>query len=137
MSDTTSRRPVEESVRQASLRRQSDDYLRVATQTASSSPLAATTSAYQAGYRALLAALTAQQANTFDDHPKAAAALLSAKQLNLELKDQVLAEFGAANYYSADSAVLGLPQAWLDWADRARTAMGLGAARVTSGFNAG
>lgn len=120
MNLSAERSPHDEEARQASLKRQSDDHLLFAFKGGSS----AASAAFQAGYCALLSALSADETNTFADHPSAAAVSLSAERMQLSAADRVLAELGAAGYYGADQTAFRSLEEWLVWASRIRTARG-------------
>jgi hypothetical protein len=83
-----------------------------------------TDAAYQAGYFALMSALSTDEVSTFADHPSAAAAALGAERLQLQRDDCVLAEEGAAGYYSPKPASGQPLSAHVAWARRARAAAG-------------
>lgn len=85
--------------RMQALDRQSQDYLRMAMDKAAT-PSAANAAAYQAGYFALMSALSVEEVGLAVDHPSANAAGLAARRLQLSTADQTLAEKGASAYYS-------------------------------------
>lgn len=114
--------PPDEEARHAALKRQSDDHLQFAFKGGASAAAAA----FQAGYCALLSALSAEELREFQDHPSASAAALSAERLQLTPAEQAQAEFGAGGYYAADQAAFRLLDDWLVWASRVRTARGWG-----------
>lgn len=103
------------------LDRQSRDYLRLALESTPASQTAAG-AAYQAGYHALMAALTPDEVAAVADHPSASVATLAAGRLQLSAGDQALATEGAAGYYSP-AQDMGQPLAdQIAWARRVRVA---------------
>lgn len=103
------------------LDRQSQDYLRQALNTPPADPTAVI-AAYQAGYLALLSALSADEVAVVVDHPSPSAAVLAARRLQLLAEDRALAAEGAAGYYSPTPG-MGLPLAeHIAWARRVRVA---------------
>jgi hypothetical protein len=107
--------------RTEALDRQSRDYMQQALDSASAE-LTAVGAAYQAGYLALMAALTADEVASVADHPSASAAELAARRLQLPAGDQALAAQGAAGYY-APAQGMGQPLAdQVAWARRVRVA---------------
>jgi len=110
----------------AALRRQSDDHWRFALQAnARGRPsYSAASSAYQAGYCALLTALSAEETKSLADHPSSAATSLAAGRLQLCQADHALGERGAAGYYAPSPAVFSSFDEWFTWARRVRQAAG-------------
>jgi hypothetical protein len=107
----------------AALDRQSRDYLRLA-QEAAPGALTAAGAAYQAGYFALVSALSPDEMSAFGDHPNAKSAALGARRLRLPLPDQALAEAGATTYYAPDADVAAVLDDYVAWARRVRAAAG-------------
>ncbi|MBV8037356.1 MAG: hypothetical protein JOY88_20105 [Pelomonas sp.] len=108
--------------RTEALDRQSRDYLQLALDTPPTNRAAAG-AAYQAGYLALMGALTVDEVAAIADHPSASAAALAARRLQLPAEDQALATEGAAGYYSPVQGV-GRPLAeQIAWARRIRLAV--------------
>lgn len=111
----------DEPARQASLRRQSDDYARHGEKAATEHDAQAL---YQAGYFALIAGLPAKEVSAVQDHPSATAARMSAKLIGLAAADQTLAELGAASYFTARLTQVKPCEVWAGWATRVRRAAG-------------
>lgn len=109
------------SSRLEALDRQSQDYLRMAIDSASADAGAAG-AAYQAGYFALMSALSTEEVVLFVDHPSAGAASLAAKRLQLSTEDRAVAEQGAANYYAPQSERGSPLHDRIAWARRVRAA---------------
>lgn len=122
MKDVANNLGPSEEARLASLKRQSDDHLQMAFAGGAS----AAGAAFQAGYCALLSALSLDEAASLEDHPSAKAAALAAERLQLSSPERAQGELGASNYYGPDQAAFGSLQGWLAWASRVRTARGWG-----------
>lgn len=103
------------------LDRQSRDYLRLALESTPASHTAAG-AAYQAGYLALMAALTYEEVAAVADHPSASAASLAARRLQLLAEDRALAAEGAAGYYSPLLVTSRSLAQQIAWARRVRVA---------------
>jgi len=114
-----------DSVRTASLRRQSDDHLASASAAAARAELAlAASSAIQAGYCAVLSMLSSEEILSHPDHPNGRAAALGAVRLGLSPEDQTFGEQAAANFYAPHPERLWSFDECLGWARRARMAAG-------------
>lgn len=109
--------------RAASLERLSRSHLDHAVQAASAGPTSVT-AAYEAGYLALMSALSPAEVETFADHPNQAAAELGAQRLGLGVDDQAKAVEGAAGYYSPEQRSSVELRRTVEWARRTRTAAG-------------
>ena len=110
--------------RMAALKRQSDGHLALAHRKASEGlQRDAAASAFEAGYFALMAALSADEARSFDDHPSPAAAELGATRLGLGWPGRRLVVEGTSAFYSPDREVFA-GKDWFAWAAQARLAAG-------------
>ena len=108
-------------------RRMSDDYLQLAMAAAPLDVGAGDAStAFQAGYFALLSALEAAELTQLGDHPNAQVARLGAERLGLTVDDRAFAEEVATCYYASNLSDLVQLSVCLDWARRARQAAGWG-----------
>ena len=106
--------------RKDALKRQSDDYMRLAREKAAAGlEREAAAAAYEAGYFALMTALTAAEVREFRDHPNAAAAELAVARLNTTATVRRLAIEGATAFYAPDAGVLREPN-WVGWAEHLR-----------------
>ncbi len=118
----TDRTYLDADQRLAGLRRNSDDYMQVAAQR---NGVAGWSLAVNAGYLALLTALTLDECPT-EDHPIAWLAELGAFRLAMTYADAMLAASFARNYYQLPEVTDESVAATIDWARRARKAAGFG-----------
>jgi hypothetical protein len=79
----------------------------------------AAAAAYQAGYFALMTALSAAEVRRFQDHPNAAAAVLAASRLGTTSTVRDLAIGGATALYAPDTDSLRGAR-WAGWAEHLR-----------------
>ena len=66
----------------------------------------------QAGYLALLASVSAEEAKTVQDQPSTAVVDLAASRLDLALSDRAFAKHGMQTYYSPQPLEFGTVKAW-------------------------
>jgi hypothetical protein len=111
--------------RKQALKRQSDDYMRLARDKATLGlEREAAAAAYEAGYFALMTALTAAEVRLFQDHPSAVAAELAAARLGTTAAVQRLAIEGATALHAPESGALR-GSGWVDWARHLRRIVGI------------
>jgi hypothetical protein len=112
--------------RKAALKRQSDDYMRLAREKAAVGlEREAAATAYEAGYFALMTALTAAEVQGFSDHPNATAAELAVARLGTTATVRRLAIEGATAFYAPKTDGL-VGSSWVDWAQHLRRIAGIG-----------
>ncbi|OWQ93661.1 hypothetical protein CDN99_04170 [Roseateles aquatilis] len=107
--------------RSEALERQSCSLLGRALQ-ATSGDAVSVNAAYQAGYIALMSALSVSEVGSYSDHPNKTAAALGAQRLRLSPEDQLLARDGASTYYSPATRSTSELKQHVGWARRARAA---------------
>lgn len=111
--------------RKAALKRQSDDYMRLAREKAGAGlEREAAAAAYQAGYFALMTVLAAAEVQQFQDHPSPEAAELAAERLGTTATVRRRAIEGATALYAPKSDALG-GAGWADWAAHLRRIAGV------------
>lgn len=89
---------------------------------ATSGDAASVNAAFQAGYIALMSALSVPEVASYGDHPNRNAASLGAQRLQLSPEDRSLAQDGASTYYSPAPRSTSELKQHVRWARRVRAA---------------
>lgn len=110
--------------RLAALERQSTAHLEHASNVLWPNPSVAGAAAFEAGYFALMSAVTPEELRQFAEHPSVAAAEKAAARLGLSKPDSDMARQGAADFYAPGRLRFAEAFAWFEWAARVRRSAG-------------